>query len=70
MTDTPWLDVTGAAAYALCSETTILRAARTGQLRGVKLASGRRCWRFRREYLDAWIERLSPEYAERLQQAR
>lgn len=65
MTDTPWLDVHGAAAYALCSETTILRQLRLGHLRGVKLATGRRCWRTRREWIDAWIERQTPEYAAR-----
>ena len=34
---TPWLDVKGAAARALCSDGTILREARAGRLRGMVL---------------------------------
>ena len=53
---TPWLDVRGAAARALCSDATILREARAGRLRGYKLG-GRRCWRFRAEDVDQWLMR-------------
>ena len=51
---TPWLDVRGASARALCSEGTILREARAGRLRGYKIG-GRRCWRFRSEDVDRWL---------------
>lgn len=49
---TPWLDVRDAAAYAHVSESTILRAARRGTLRGYKVGV---LWRFRAADLDAWI---------------
>ena len=51
---TPWLDVQGAAARALCSDGTILREARAGRLRGYKVG-GRRCWRFLSEDVDRWL---------------
>ncbi len=51
---TPWLDVQGAAARALCSTGTILREARAGRLRGYKIG-GRRCWRFRTDDIDRWL---------------
>lgn len=54
LSSTPWLDVQGAAARALCSDGTILREARAGRLRGYKLG-GRRCWRFRAEDVDVWL---------------
>ena len=53
---TPWLDVRGAAARAVCSDGTILREARAGRLRGFKIG-GRRCWRFLTEDVDKWLMR-------------
>ncbi len=55
---TPWLDVKGAAARALCSEATILREARAGRLCGYKIG-GRRCWRFLAEDVDRWLMQKS-----------
>ena len=52
----PWLTLEEAARYARCSATTLLRQARTGRCRGFKLASGKRCWRFKVDDLDTWIE--------------
>ena len=68
---TPWLDVRGAAARALCSDGTILREARAGRLRGSKIG-GRRCWRFRTEDVDRWLmEGAEPvEYVPRLHDVR
>ena len=51
---TPWHDVQGAAARAVCSGGTILREARAGRLRGYKIG-GRRCWRFLAEDVDRWL---------------
>ena len=51
---TPWLDVQGAAARAVCSYGTILREARAGRLRGFKIG-GRRCWRFLADDVDRWL---------------
>jgi len=59
----PWLDVRGAAAKSLTSESTILRAARSGRLVGFKV-NGNRCWRFRASAVDAWIESGSLEAQE------
>ena len=53
---TPWLDVRGAAEWALVSEATILREARVGRLRGYKVGN-RKLWRFRREDVDGWLMR-------------
>ena len=53
---TPWLDVPGAAAWALVSQATILREARAGRLRAYKVGN-RKLWRFRREDVDAWLMR-------------
>ena len=58
-TDTsPWLVTTQAAVYVAASPATIMRAARSGKLRGYKLSAGR-VWRFRREDLDAWIQQTT-----------
>ncbi len=54
----PWLDLAGAATYLLVSQGTILRAARKRELTGYRV-SGRKCWRFRREDLDAWAMRAN-----------
>ena len=53
---TPWLDVPGAAGWALVSQATILREARVGRLRGYKVGN-RKLWRFRQEDVDAWLMR-------------
>jgi excisionase family DNA binding protein len=49
---TAWLPVREASAYAHVSESTILRAARRGALRGYKVGA---LWRFRAVDIDAWI---------------
>jgi excisionase family DNA binding protein len=49
-----WLDVAGAAARALVSTATIRRELRAGRLRGHRVG-GRKCWRLRPEYVDAWL---------------
>jgi excisionase family DNA binding protein len=58
-----WLDVRGASARSLTSDSTILRAARSGKLVGFKV-NGNRCWRFRASAVDAWIESGSREAQE------
>ena len=50
----PWLDVPGAAARAICSDSTILREARAGRLKGYKIG-GRRRWRFLADDVDRWL---------------
>ncbi len=65
----PWLDVRGAAARSLTSDSTILRAARSGKLIGFKV-NGNRCWRIRASAVDAWIRSGTPEHAERQRQLR
>ena len=68
---TPWLDVRGAAAWALVSEATILREARVGRLRGYKVGN-RKLWRFRRGDVDGWLMRREEpvEYVPREVRAR
>jgi excisionase family DNA binding protein len=61
--DDPWLDVRGAVARSLTSDSTILRAAGSGRLVGFKV-NGNRCWRFRTSAVDAWIESGTPEAQE------
>jgi excisionase family DNA binding protein len=51
----PWLDVIGAAKHSLTSVSTILRAARRGDLRGYKI-NRNRVWRFRTSDIDRWIQ--------------
>ena len=64
---TPWLDVSGAAARAPCSDGTILREARAGRLSGYKIG-GRRCWRFLAKDVDRWLiqQAGAGEYVPRL----
>jgi excisionase family DNA binding protein len=54
-TATPWMVVTEAAAYARVSTKTIYRAVETGKLRHARVGD-RRALRFRREYLDEFLE--------------
>lgn len=54
----PWLLATEAAAYARLSLKTLYREARLGRLRHARVG-GRRELRFRREWLDAWLEQSS-----------
>ena len=49
-----WLDVRGAAERTGVSDSTVLREARSGRLRGYRVG-GRKLWRFRREDVDRWI---------------
>jgi excisionase family DNA binding protein len=57
-----WLDPRGAGAHATVSESTILRAARSGRLKGYKVGSGK-LWRFRVEDIDAWIMKTTTPVA-------
>ena len=52
---TPWLIVMEAAAYARVSTKTIYRAVEHSKLRHARVGD-RRALRFRREYLDEWLE--------------
>lgn len=51
----PWLDVRAAAAQAGCATKTIYYAIRSRQMRAAKLG-GRRVWRVRASWVDAWLE--------------
>jgi excisionase family DNA binding protein len=68
MTDLTWLTARQAAERAQVSESTLLRELRAGRCRGVKVG-GRRTWRLRPAWVDEWLERQSPEYAEQQQHA-
>jgi excisionase family DNA binding protein len=59
----PWLDVRGAISRSLTSESTVLRAARSGKLQGYRI-NGNRVWRFRASAVDAWIESGTVEQIE------
>ena len=59
---TPWNTTEMAAAYVVASPATVMRAARSGKLRGYKLSAGR-VWRFKREDLDRWIQQSSEPIA-------
>ena len=60
-TPDPWLTVKGAAAHALVSDTTILRAARLKKIVGYKINSNR-VWRFRRSAVDSWLQSQVPDH--------
>lgn len=63
--ESPWLNVSEAAAYCRCSRSTVLREARRGaRLVAYKLA-GRRSWRFRTSDLDNFITSQSAVAAHR-----
>jgi excisionase family DNA binding protein len=51
----PWLTAREGAPYARCGVKRLYEAVRNGQLRAVRLG-GRRELRFRREWLDEWLE--------------
>ena len=55
---TAWLDAKGAARRASVSAATIAREARAGRLRAAKVG-GRKAWRFRPEWIDAWLEQTA-----------
>jgi excisionase family DNA binding protein len=54
-TATPWLTLEEAGSYVKTSTATLRREAKSGRLRGYKVG-GRRCWRFKVEDLDAWLQ--------------
>jgi len=54
----PWLVAPEAASYARVSKKTVYREARLGRLRHARVG-GRRELRFRREWIDAWLEQAS-----------
>jgi excisionase family DNA binding protein len=58
----PWLDSGQSAQHVggHTSPTTIVRAAKSGRLRGVRINGGR-VWRFRRSWLDEWLMNGSPD---------
>lgn len=51
----PWLVASEAASYARLSQKTLYREARLGRLRHARVG-GRRELRFRREWIDAWLD--------------
>ena len=53
-----WLNAKGAATRASVSAATITREARAGRLRAAKVG-GRKVWRFRPEWVDAWLDQAS-----------
>lgn len=53
----PWLTADEVAKYARCSAATVKTQAQLGRLKGVKLSGTKRSsWRFRRSWVDAWLE--------------
>jgi excisionase family DNA binding protein len=58
--ETPWMTCSLAAAYAQCSEKTITRAVKRGGLQHVRLM-GTRQLRFRREWVDRWLQDERPD---------
>ena len=50
-----WLTLRHAAARAAVSEATIKREVRAGRIRFARVG-GRRCLRFRPEWIDTWLE--------------
>jgi excisionase family DNA binding protein len=55
-----WLDARAAGAYLGLHERSIRKSAEAGALQGVRLG-GRSTWRFRREWLDAFVEGGAPD---------
>jgi excisionase family DNA binding protein len=55
-----WLDIDGASRYTKLSRHTVYDAVRTGGLRHVRVG-GRLRLRFRRTWLDHWLEQFSVE---------
>jgi excisionase family DNA binding protein len=53
--DTVWLTLRRAAVRAAVSEGTIKREVHRGRIRFARVG-GRRCLRFRAEWIDAWLE--------------
>ena len=50
-----WMTTRQAAAHCSCAEKTIERSVRRGHLEALRLANSKR-YRFRREWLDAWLQ--------------
>jgi excisionase family DNA binding protein len=55
-----WLKLADAAQYAGCGPKQLYRAVDRKQLRAAKVG-GRGDLRFRREWIDAWLESLAPQ---------
>jgi excisionase family DNA binding protein len=55
-TASPWLTVKKGAAWAQCGRRQLYEAVQRGDLRAVRVG-GRGELRFRREWIDAWLER-------------
>jgi excisionase family DNA binding protein len=51
----PWLTLAEAAEYARTSTATLLRNVKAGKLRAIKV-SGKKLWRFKTTWIDAWLE--------------
>jgi excisionase family DNA binding protein len=51
----PWRTLEQAGKYTQTSTATLRREAKAGRLRGYRVG-GRRCWRFKIEDLDAWLQ--------------
>lgn len=54
LTDRIWFDTVQAAQYTGWSTKTVVRALRSGDLRGQQRSAGCR-WRMHRDWLDAWM---------------
>lgn len=55
---TPWRTVGQAAARACVGKATLYREVRAGRLRAARIG-GRREYRFKDEWVDAWLERAA-----------
>lgn len=56
--ESPWLTAGESATYIRTGPKVVYREVRAGRLRAARVG-GRRELRFRREWLDAWLERTS-----------
>jgi excisionase family DNA binding protein len=55
-TPSPWLTIKQGAAWAVCGRRQLYEAVQRGDLRAVRVG-GRGELRFRREWIDLWLER-------------
>lgn len=59
--ESEWLTLRRAAARAAVSEATIKREVRRGCIRAARVG-GRRCLRFRPEWIDAWLDASATQF--------
>lgn len=63
MSESPWLSVGDACAYARVGRKLIYAAVAGGRLRAAHV-DGRRKLAFRREWIDVWLEAMAPRVIE------